>query len=938
MENVALNVSRVAVYIHKDVFKKKLRTDLMTDEFSSIWLEIGLKGQRSILVGHVYRDWQYLFQADNSSLSVQAQLLRFSGFIDKWESAIESSEECHLVGDLNLNFLEYSKGNLLPNSQSYKLRSLINLLYERIMPLGAIQCVTSATRVSANHVASCLDHYYTTNPQKLSQVSVISNGSSDHKIILATRYSKIFQVSERLTKKRSYKNFDQEAFRSSVRKIPWWDIYSCEDVNLAVKLLSDHLIKILDEMAPVRSFQTRTNYAPWLSAASKNWIKMRNDAHDKAVETRDNADWVAYKKLRNKVNYKIKIEKEEWRHHKLKEASKNSGKMWKSVKSFLGWSTGGPPTRLSINGNLIYKPIDIAQEMNNYFANKISNIAGNLPNCHVDALTLTRKIMKNRTSKLSFHAVHPDVVMDIISKMKNSRTCGIDTIDTSIVKLVKAELTPAITHILNLSIRQNIFPNAWKIAKVVPLHKKNEKTDPKNYRPVALLSVLSKILEKAVFLQIMDYMENNKLLHPSHHGFRAGRSTVTALIEMHDIWLEALDRKEISAMVMLDLSAAFDVVNHDILLRKLSVYGFESSAVSWVGSYLSGRQQCVYVDGILSSPVNVEIGVPQGSILGPLLYTIFTNDLPEVVHQQHAIVNNETSNFYNLYCYNCGGICAFADDSTFSISRNDPLELEEAIKEKYHDIADYMAANRLSLNPDKTHLMIMASSRQHRQNEDYDIVLDTGSSIISPSVSERLLGICVTNNFTWNDHVMEMVRGLSLKVSGLQKVCKFVDFKTRKMLANGLINSQLIYCIQLYGSATDYLIRFLQVQQNKAARIVTRLDIRTGTAELLKQVGWLSVRQMYIYHSILLVFKVQQQQRPEYLCDKFRRDFPYETRRSKNNFFSVSKLPKTEASKKGFSYNSLILWNTLPLEIKNATGLEQFKTQLKDWIMKSYPQ
>ena len=177
--------------------RKKLTTDLMTNEFSSVWLEVGLRGQKSILVGNIYTDWQYLHQADDSSLSFQAQFLRFSDFIDKWEHAIESSEECHLVGDLNLNFLEYSTGNILPNYQSYKLRSLINLLYEKVIPLGVAQCVTSATRVSVNHVASCLDHYYTTNPQKLSQVSTIT---------------------ERITKKRSYKNFDPEAFNWKLEK------------------------------------------------------------------------------------------------------------------------------------------------------------------------------------------------------------------------------------------------------------------------------------------------------------------------------------------------------------------------------------------------------------------------------------------------------------------------------------------------------------------------------------------------------------------------------------------------------------------------------------------------------------------------------------------------------------------------------------------------
>ena len=294
--------------------------------------------------------------------------------------------------------------------------------------------------------------------------------------------------------------------------------------------------------------------------------------------------------------------------------------------------------------------------------------------------------------------------------------------------------------------------------------------------------------------------------------------------------------------------------------------------------------------------------------------------------------------FFNLPCYQCGGICAFADDSTFSISRDDPLELQEAIKDKYEDIAQYMAANQLSLNPEKTHLMIMTSNRQHRQNDNFNIVLDTGSNIIPPSFSERLLGVCVSNDFRWNNHIMDMIKSLTLKVNGLQKVCKFVDFKTRKILANGLINSQLTYCIQLYGSAADYLISYLQVQQNRAARIVTRLDRKTGITELLRQVGWLSIRQLHVYHSLLLVFKLDQQQRPEYICNKFRRNFAYETRMSKSNAFSVGRVPRTELSKMGFSYNSLTLWNSLPLEMKNVTSLDQFKVHLKDWVRNWIPQ
>ena len=923
--------------LHRDVVKQKLRQDLMTENFSSVWLEVGLKGNKSILVGNIYRDWQYLYQADNTSLAVEEQLSRFSGFIEKWEAAIELSDECHLLGDMNLNFLEYSKVDILPNSQSYKLRSLIKLLFERILPLGAVQCVTSATRVSPIHEASGLDHYYTTNPQKLSSVATITNGSSDHKIICATRFSKAIVAHERVTKKRSYKYFNPEAFKLAVRKISWWEIYSSNDVNEAVQKLSDNLTKILDTMAPIKIFQNRTKYAPWLSASTKNWMKLRDQALEKALDTKNLGDFALYRKLRNKIVSILKTEKQAWYLNKIREASTDTSKTWKMVKSTLGWSAGGPPNQISVGGQLISKPVEIAEEMNHFFVSKIKRIAENLPQSQVDATVLTRTILRNRKCNFSLDYVHPDVVDKVISRMKNSKACGVDDIDPYVLKIARVELVPAITHIVNLSIDQGYFPIAWKTAKIVPLHKNNERTDPKNYRPVALLSIISKILERVIFQQITDYMESNYLLHPSHHGFRSGRSTVTALLEMHDLWIEAFDKKEITATMMLDLSAAFDLVSHDILLKKLELYGFDDRSIKWIKSYLTDRQQCVYIDGVLSQPLLVDIGVPQGSILGPLFYTIFTIDLPEVVHHHEYLEDDEKWPPFNLPSSECGGICAFADDSTFSVSRTDPADLNHVINEKYRNIASYMSANKLSLNSDKTHLMILTSARQHRSNGDYGILLNTDSELIHPSSSERLLGVQVSNSFTWNEHILQLVKNLTLKNNGLHKVCKSIDFKTRKILASSLINSQLIYCIQLYGAAPEYLINYLQVHQNRAARIVSKLDRRTNISELLKQVGWLSVRQMYAYHCLLLTFKTQIQQRPEYFCTKFKERFSYDTRRSRQKMFCTATIPKTETMKKSFFYNSQQLWNSLSLEVKNSSTIEEFKMKLKCWIPKSVP-
>ena len=335
--------------------------------------------------------------------------------------------------------------------------------------------------------------------------------------------------------------------------------------------------------------------------------------------------------------------------------------------------------------------------------------------------------------------------------MKSFKSCGSDNIDSYVIKLAKYELVPVITHIINLSISQQSFPALWKCAKVVPLHKKEEVINPKNYRPVALLPVTSKLLERAIFSQLIEYLEKNGIIHPSHHGFRTKHNTSTALLQMYDVWIEALERNEISAVIMLDMSAAFDVVDHSILIKKLKLYGLQDDALAWLESYLSHRHQRVVIDGCLSDPLTLEAGVPQGSILGPLLYICFTNDLPETVHD-HLTQNGA---FYNTHCSGCGGICCFADDSTYTKSSSDPDILKADIDMKYKKIVMYMNSNKLVLNTDKTHLLVMCSKSNHRKNGDFGITLNTGTEVIEPIPSEKLLGGYISSDLTWNNHIRD---------------------------------------------------------------------------------------------------------------------------------------------------------------------------------------
>ena len=260
---------------------------------------------------------------------------------------------------------------------------------------------------------------------------------------------------------------------------------------------------------------------------------------------------------------------------------------------------------------------------------------------------------------------------------------------------------------------------------------------------------------------------------------------------------------------------------------------------------------------------------------------------------------------------------------------------------KYKDIVNYMAMNKLFLNTDKTHVLIMTSAVQHNKYGNFGIELNTGAETITPSESERLLGAQISNNFLWNDHIYgndkSMVKMITSRINALMKVSWSADFKTRKMIANAIVMSRIVYLIQVYGNASDYLLRFLQVLQNKAARIVTRLRWGTETSFLLNQIGWLSVKQLVIYHSLILVFKIQQEHKPVYLREKFKNKFAYQTRQATGNCFVQNDTPKSEKSRTAFAYKSTIMWNSLPPQIRKIEKLEKFKSVLKKWVKQNTP-
>ena len=296
---------------------------------------------------------------------------------------------------------------------------------------------------------------------------------------------------------------------------------------------------------------------------------------------------------------------------------------------------------------------------------------------------------------------------------------------------------------------------------------------------------------------------------------------------------------------------------------------------------------------------------------------------------------------YHYHCQHCGGLCCYADDSTYTKSDKDPVALKVKIDESYQMISDYMANNKLVLNSDKTHLLVMASARNHKTHRNYGITLNTGAEIIKPQDNEKLLGGFISNDLTWKENIRDNAKSLlnmiTTRINALSKISRINNFRTRKMIANGIVMSKLIYLIQLWGGSPKYLIRILQKLQNRAARLVTKKNIFTPIRVLLTQCGWLSVHQLVTYHNVLQTYKTKTSKRPGYLYEKFSKEFGANTRLAKRNLIRIDKIITSDLGLKNFTHLAAEQWNGLPQEIRSISKQEIFKKEVKNWIRNNVP-
>lgn len=835
------NAGGVAIYIKLGLrFTLKLRSN-NDSSMEYLFIEVSMQNKETILLGCVYRP--------NNHVDIEPV-----------RNVIENLSLCYndiiIAGDFNSNLL------------------LDNNISNIMQTLGLFSFNTSVPTHFTNTNASLLDLVFVNNYSKiLLYDQLCAPGFSKHDLLFF-----IYDVHVNTTPTsytyRDFKNIDLNLVNSCLDKINWNFIYTLSSVDDQLTFLQNNLLFLYNYCVPVKTKVVNHNQQPWFNNNIKILIKQRDLAYQRWQRFKTSYLHDIFKHARRAVVRSINAAKYEYYSRKFKCAVDSKSK-WKTIRDIGIGTMQCNTTNVNLNQlNELFTKVGNSSTSNDFYS-----CLQTVPIEH----------------DFSFQCVNSTDVMKSITSIK-SNAVGTDDVSPIFIKLLMPQLLPYITYLINSIITKSTFPQKWKQAKIIPILKANNE-----FRPIAILPFLSKVLENLLSSQITAFLENEKLLTEHQSGFRKKRSCTTTLIGVVEDLRKKQDKNMISMLVLLDHSKAFDTVNHDILCSKLNkLFYFSDTACNLIASYLSNRSQCVVLNEQKSNVLDISRGVPQGSILGPLLFTLYINDLPDVP---------ETCS-----------IQMYADDVQLYASTK-VEDINSCISKFNKDlqaISEWACTNCLNINPSKSKLIIIGKTPASQP----DINLRISDSTIQRVESSSNLGLTFNTKLNWTNHINRASGKIHGMLRNLWKLRTSTPQDIRLLLAKTYLIPTLLYGCEVFACCGYNDTRTLNVAYNNIARYVFNKGRRERISEFSYQIFNVQFDNYLKIKCLLQLHKIIYTQVPPYLYNRLQ--FARSNRGKKLILPRFRKL----SSERQFYIGTPRLWNSLPNNIQLLSNASAFKTEL----------
>ena len=818
-------------------------------------------------------------------------------FLLDLEKYLSTTSGNHIIlGDINIDYLDEKI------SQSYK-----NI----ISTYDYTNAITIPTRFSENR-NSCLDHILTNVTKNPIISGTIITDLSDH-LPTFVKFS-VPNVSGE-TRTNSFKFINYHLLSKEMCSVDFSDITHGGEES--VDILYDKFIQRLSSTINNCSFQNNT-----IKQSTKNYRPKRKPWIDNSLLTKISKKHSLYKQsLKSPLNTKLKFRYAQFRNSlctELRQAKDNYFKrkflncsnpqaVWQllnnEVLTHKNKATKTLPNHLNSLENEKGQNSDknIANGLNYYFTNVGSNLAKKFS---TERLPLCNEIMNETPHNFQFAPIEEDELLTLLETLNTNKATGSDNISAKVIKLNAKVLVKPLWVIFNKSIQTGTFPSKMKHARINPVHKSGSINSAENYRPISILPIFSKIFEKLINKQIMNYLETNKLLEQNQYGFRSNRGTADVLTEFTNNTLTAFNNGNSVLGIFVDFSKAFDTVNHVILLMKLKKIGFNELVLSWFNSYLTKRIQITKIRNAESMPLEIVCGVPQGSVLGTTLFLIYVNDM------------SKRLKYLIPYLY--------ADDTNLFIESKDLNEIIPKINLDLLSFSDWCLSNKLTINMTKTNYIVLKNPQNKSYLPTNKILLN--NSYITQSDTIKFLGIYIDPHLNWSSHINNLLVQIR-PLSGLLYRCsKYLSAEILIILYNSLINSKLSYCLDSWGNAPQTSLNKILLLQKRILRYIFKKDFLCHTAPLFKTSNILQIENLYKQKILQKAHKIYYSSTNETLSDH-----PYNTRFSKTNlpvpFFG------TTAGQRTTHYRESALWNGLRADLKDLSSPGAFRAAVRRCLL-----